>query len=606
MSKSMYSETEMQSRNRFRVILVSAPWAAFHRPSIQLANLRGYLQEVGGYPVDNCHLYLNIAKKISIDLYSRIANSGWAGEALFAPLLFPQKKESAARLFHSELQGDGKGSIPDFGGLVADIEECCEIWMSNIDLEKVSLLGFSVCFSQLLPSLYLASRFKAKADIPIVFGGSSCCESAGLSLTRHFDQIDYLIDGEGEGALLELCNFLNGQQSDTPRQVKTRQFQETNTKSSNITQLDELQIPDFHPYMKEVRHLFVDLPFMPTLPVEFSRGCRWNRCTFCNLNIQWEGYRHKSAGRMIAEVQELSAKNESLNFSFTDNMLPERETEKFFQTMATLNQDFNFFGEIRAKTSLEKLSLFRRGGLRTVQVGIESLSTTLLSRMRKGTTAMDNLAIMKHCIANKIGLLGNIITEFPATSVEEIEETLINLDYVLPYPPLEAASFFLGYGSPIYRQPHEYGICAIIPHPKNRMLFPQQYQGGLLISGYRGDKMIQQKRWRPVREKIKAWHDFHQNRSRECNKPALYYQDGGGYLFIHQELPGNSTLLHRLRGISREIYLFCDQPKTIEEICICFPRLSREAIEKFAHQLYTKRLIFREMDRILALAVRLT
>ena len=168
----MYSETKRHSRIRFRVILVSAPWAVFHRPSIQLANLRSYLQEVGGYPVDNCHLYLNIAKKISIDLYSRIANSGWAGEALFAPLLFPQKKETAARLFHSELQGDGKGSVPDFGGLVADIEECCDIWMSNIDLEKVSLLGFSVCFSQLLPSLYLASRFKAKADIPIVFGGS--------------------------------------------------------------------------------------------------------------------------------------------------------------------------------------------------------------------------------------------------------------------------------------------------------------------------------------------------------------------------------------------------------------------------------------------------
>jgi len=602
----MNSETETDSRTRFRVALVSAPWAAFHRPSIQLANLRSYLQEIGGYPVDNCHLYLNIAKKISIELYSRIANSGWAGEALFAPLLFPQKKETAARLFHSELQGDGKGSVPDFDGLVADIEECCDLWMSTVDLEKISLCGFSVCFSQLLPSLYLASRFKAKTDIPTVFGGSSCCGSAGLSLIRYFDQIDYLIDGEGEGALLELCNCLNGQQSDMPSQVRTRQFQETNTKFSPITQLDDLLIPDFGPYLEEVRHLFIDLPFMPTLPVEFSRGCRWNRCTFCNLNIQWEGYRHKSAGRMIAEVQKLSATYETINFSFTDNILPERETERFFQTMAMVNQDFNFFGEIRAKTSPEKLSLFGRGGLRTVQVGIESLSTRLLFRMKKGTTAMDNLAIMKHCLANKISLLGNIITEFPATTVEEIRETLVNLDYALPFSPLDAASFFLGYGSPIYRQPHEFGICAVIPHSKNRMLFPQQYQKGLLISGYRGDKTIQQKRWRPVREKIQAWHDFHQNRSRECNKPALYYQDGGNFLFIHQELPGKETLLHRLRGISREMYLFCDQPKTIEEICTFFPRLSREAIEKFAHQLYAKRLMFREMDRILALAVRLT
>ncbi len=113
--------------------------------------------------------------------------------------------------------------------------------------------------------------------------------------------------------------------------------------------------------------------------------------------------------------------------------------------------DFCFFGEIRAKTSLEKIILFRRAGLRTVQVGIESLSTTMLSRMKKGTTVMDNLAIMKHCSANGIDLLGNIITEFPATSRGEIEEILVNLDYALPYHPLEAASFFLGYGAPIYR-----------------------------------------------------------------------------------------------------------------------------------------------------------
>ncbi len=174
--------------------------------------------------------------------------------------------------------------------------------MSCFDLEKISLLGFSVCFSQLLPSLYLASEFKKRAAIPTVFGGSSCSGSAGLSLIRHFDQINYLIDGEGEGPLLELCNYLSGQQAKIPGQIKSRQVREANTTTPDISRLDELPIPDFKPYLEETRHLFNDLPFMPTLPVEFSRGCRWNRCTFCNLNLQWQGYRHKNASRMIAEV----------------------------------------------------------------------------------------------------------------------------------------------------------------------------------------------------------------------------------------------------------------------------------------------------------------
>jgi len=605
MGGSTHSKTEKNSHLRFQLTLVSAPWSLFHRPSIQLANLRNYVQEVGGYPVENRHLYLNIAKRIGIDLYSRIAQSGWAGEALFAPLLFPRKRDDAARLFHSELQGDGKGSVPDFDSLVGDIRDCCDIWLSGFNLEKVSLLGFSVCFSQLLPSLYLASRFKEITDIPIVFGGSSCSGSTGLSLVRDFDQIDYLVDGEGEAPLLELCNYLSGRQTDIPAQIRTRKTHEVKTATPDIQRLDELPVPHFDSYLEEARQLFNDLPFMPVLPIEFSRGCRWNHCTFCNLNLQWQGYRRKTAERMIAEVQELSVKNESLNFAFTDNMLPDSEVEQFFQAMAESNHDFSFFGEIRAKTSPERLALYRRGGLQSVQVGIESLSTTLLTRMRKGTTTIDNLAIMRSCCAHEILLLGNIITEFPATSEEEIEEILANLDYVLPYPPLQAASFFLGYGSPIHCHPREYGIRAITSHPKNRLLFPRQYQGGLLIAGYRGDRQIQQKRWRPVREKIQAWQDFHRNRSAE-SRPALSYRDGGTYLVIHQELPDNSTLLHRLRGVSREIYLSCDQPKAIEEIRSSFPGFSREAIEKFARQLCTKRLMFQEENQLLALAVRHT
>ena len=92
-------------------------------------------------------------------------------------------------------------------------------------------------------------------------------------------------------------------------------------------------------------------------------------------------------------------------------------------------------------------------------------------------------------------------------------------------------------------------------------------------------------------------------RNDTCN-PPLYYRDGGDYLFIHQELPESQNLLHRLRGVSRDIYLFGDQPKMIEEICTAFSNLSRESIKKIVRQLCGKRLMFQEADRILALAVR--
>ena len=126
----------------FKVLLISAPWALFHRPSIQLATLRSYLLAEGGCTVTNQHLYLHIARKIGIGLYSRIARSGWAGDALFTSLLFPDKRRDGARLFRSELRRDGYGPVPDFDSIIDDVKTCCDAWLSSIDLETIRLAQY--------------------------------------------------------------------------------------------------------------------------------------------------------------------------------------------------------------------------------------------------------------------------------------------------------------------------------------------------------------------------------------------------------------------------------------------------------------------------------
>lgn len=601
---SLHRQTDQRDRTSFRVELVAVPWALFHRPSIQVASLRSYVQAKSDYRVDCHHPYLAIAKRIGIDSYTRIARSGWAGEALFAALLFPEREDAAARLFQSQLRSDGRGPVPDFTSLVADIRSCCDAWEAGIDWQQVSLVGFSLCFNQLLASLYLAGRLKQKmVDLPIVFGGTSCAGAVGRSLVERFAQIDYLVDGEGEGPLLALCHYLDRGDSVLPDRIIAAKGRGGGLSSPDITPLDDLPVPDYRPYFEEMQKTFADLPFLPTLPVEFSRGCSWQRCTFCNLNLQWRGYRCKRATRMIAEVQQLSAANESLHFAFTDNVLPAREMDEFFRAMAKAPGDVTFFGELRAKTSLERLTRYRQGGLRTVQVGIESLSTSLLGRMGKGTSAMDNLVMMKNCVSAGVVLMGNLITEFPATSPAEIAETLDNLDYALPFAPLDAASFFLGYGAPMYHHPRDYGITAILAHPHYRALFPERYRGMMLVSGYRGDRLRQKKLWRPVRLKITAWQEFHRQR-RDREGVPLSYRDGGSFLVISQEQPHQPSLLHRLRGVSRQLYLYCDQPQSLATLCRAFPRLSPAAVETFVDQLCRKRLMFREADRVLALAVR--
>ncbi len=598
------------------------PWSIFNRPSIQLGALKSYLEREADYRVDNYHLYLHLAKTITTELYNRIALSGWAGEALFAPLLFPEKKADAGKLFHQSFTGK-RTSRPNFDALAARVEESCTQWLANINFSHYTLVGFSLCFSQLFASLYLAKKIKEKwSDIPIVFGGSSCSGEIGASLLQHFPAIDYLIDGEGEQQLLDLCHFLTGRAESPPNKIsplppipatETNTADKTNKaiKAMPPLQLGQLPYPDYTPYFQEMQKLFPQQPFIPLLPIEFSRGCWWNKCTFCNLNLQWQNYRFKDSDRMVEETLHLAEKHESLHFTFTDNALPPKEADHFFNSLLTQELDIDFFAEIRGITEPDRLQLYSRAGLKTVQVGIEALSTSLLAKMAKGTTTIDNIAVMKMCSATGIRMEGNLITDFPGTTEEEIAETLRNLDFVLPFLPLQAATFFLGYGSPLHagaarkNKTKNFPIQRVIPHAKNRLLFPGDYLQSMLmlINSYQGDKKLQHRLWQPVKRKIRVWQDFHQHRI-ASEQHSLYYRDGRTFLIIRQEHPTRTPLLHRLRGTSRKIYLACARPEKIDRLLRAFPQITDQALRKFINQMCDKRLMFQEDERVLALAVR--
>ena len=588
-----------------RVALISMPWPIVNRPSLQLATLKSYVEEKSTHQVDCFHPYLHIAKAVGIDTYARIARSGWAGEALFAPLLFPEMKSRAKQLFQQSLARKDP-VIADFEVMVQQVEQGISEWLMTMRIDSYRLLGLSVCFFQLLPSLYLAAKIKEKYPrTPIVFGGSSCAGLVGASLFQRFQQIDYLIGGEGEESLLHLCHSLSGAKKSLPPKILAREAPIKIEAPPSRVILNDLPYPNFSPYFQEIRQVFPDQVFIPVLPIEFSRGCWWNRCSFCNLNLQWPDYRVKSSDRMLAETSHLANTHACLQFAFTDNALPPQEADQFFASTAATGMDFDYFAETRGISAQPRLELYGQGGLRTIQVGIEALSSTLLARMAKGTTAMDNIAAMKLSSSCSIHLEGNLITEFPGTTAEEIAETLTNLDFVLPFAPLQAAAFFLGYGSPIYARPQDFSIRAILPHSKNQKLFPEKILRGMtmICNSYRGDGMQQRRLWQPVRKKIRAWHNFHQERKNKANHP-LHYRDGNTFLIISQEQTNGSTLLHRLRGLSRKIYLFCATPRRVPEILAAFPTIAAPALEKFICDMSCKRLMFRESDRILSLAIR--
>ncbi len=586
------------------------PWPLFNRPSIQLGSLKAYLGQEEWLAVETFHPYLAVAKRLGTPVYHWLSQHVWACEALYAGLLFPEQEPASDRLLARELRRAPREARFAPGQARAVLAEELARLAQLTDWQRFDLIGFSVCFNQLLASLTGARSLKGVAPAtPVVFGGSTLAPAVARSLLATFPEIDYTVSGEGEGPLLALCAHLAGRgTAGLPARVLCRESPPQGAPAGDqLHDLDALPVPDYDDYFAQLRTLFADEPFIPELPVEFSRGCWWGKCAFCNLNLQWRGYRAKTAARMESEIHALRERYQTLDFTFTDNALPVRASVDFFDRLARAGNDCRFFGEIRVGQRGEKLATCARGGLRVVQAGFEGLSTSLLKRLNKGATTIDNLALMRDALAAGVVADGNLIIEFPGSTDAEVEETLANLDFALPFPPLTTAAFFLGLGSPVAAAPADYGLRAVGHHPADAALFPAATLAGLdlLIKGYRGDRGGQRRRWAPVASKVREWQHFHrQRRASAVEKPPLSFRDGGSFLIIRQELPGGRVLHHRLRGLSRRIYQYCEEIRTLAELDRRFPAVAGPKLRAFVEDLVGKRILFREDDRCLALAVR--
>jgi hypothetical protein len=62
-------------------------------------------------------------------------------------------------------------------------------------------------------------------------------------------------------------------------------------------------------------------------------------------------------------------------------------------------------------------------------------------------------------------------------------------------------------------------------------------------------------------------------------------------------------MTHRLKDTSRKIYLFCEKNRSLSQILARFPGFGEEKVRPFLNMMVDKKLMFREGERFLSLAV---
>jgi len=106
------------------------------------------------------------------------------------------------------------------------------------------------------------------------------------------------------------------------------------------------------------------------------------------------------------------------------------------------------------------------------------------------------------------------------------------------------------------------------------------------------------------KNKLKEWENFYKDMHNiPKDEPILSYQDGGDFLIIRQRGYNNQNMIHKLKGLSRKIFLYCQKNRSISEILNYFSGLDELKLLPFLRMMAEKRLMFFEGDRYLSLAV---
>jgi radical SAM superfamily enzyme YgiQ (UPF0313 family) len=263
------------------------------------------------------------------------------------------------------------------------VEEVAQPDYRTLDFTP-DLVGIS-SISSTAPRSYELAEFYRRQGIPVVFGGAhfSFLQEEGLQ------HADFVVSGEGEGALLELIQALENDGDFGA--IPNLSFREGDRIRINpwrpfVEDLDSLPIPDYdliHGWRDKKRRF---------VSIATSRGCPFN-CSFCSVILMFgRKYRYNSVDRVMEEVRRNAAWAKHIFFC-DDNFTANRQRIKeLCDRMLRENIKTEWSAQVRVEAAQdpELLHLMAKSGCYMVFVGLESVNPATLKAYNKSQT-VDNI-----------------------------------------------------------------------------------------------------------------------------------------------------------------------------------------------------------------------
>lgn len=480
-----------------RVLLVSMPWHALERPSLGLSLLRAALER-DGHECTVKYLGFDFADSIGIEDYlwvhSGLPYTAFAGDWLFTQALYGPRPQLDREYLDVVVRRQWRLEPADVERLlrirrrVGPFLEYC----ARFPWDQYDVVGFTSTFEQNIASLALARRIASDhPEVLIAFGGANWEGEMGEALHRLFPFVDVVASGEADDSFPLLIKTLakGGDPAGVPGLVLRGAdgSSQPTAPGSPVGCLDDLPIPSYGDFVEQLTSSPAAIGIPPTLLLETSRGCWWgakHHCTFCGLNGGSMAFRSKSADRVIQEV-ELLIEAGAFSVAAVDNILDMRYFTTVLPELAKRGAPLQMFYEVKANMTREQVRLLAQSGVKRIQPGIESLSDGVLQLMRKGTTALQNLQLLKWCAEYGVRPEWNFLYGFPGEDPRDYADMarLIPALSHLP-PPSGHGPLRLDRFSPYHEDQAGFGLKRVRPFAPYRFLYDTTFDELMRIAYY--------------------------------------------------------------------------------------------------------------------------
>ncbi|HKV37779.1 MAG TPA: RiPP maturation radical SAM C-methyltransferase [Blastocatellia bacterium] len=612
-----------------RINLINMPFANLSLPSIALTQLNSVLEDSFGAEVRTRIVYVNhdFARYLGLPLYRYLTNSADShnsglGDWFFRPTAFPGVDDNAEAYFKRyypqrtpQVEGLKRLLVEKRRGIDSFLGQV----MERYRLDEADITGFTSMFMQNTASFSMAAKLKAhNAAMITLMGGANCESPMGQEIAKNVSNIDFVFSGPGLRSLVEFVRYCIDGEVDKCHGIRgvlskrNYAFQTGPGAIGEELSIDEPVRLDYSGFLSELEQNFSGEEVEPTLPFETSRGCWWGErahCTFCGLNGLSMAYRAMEPERALNLLNSLfEYSGRVTKLEAVDNILPKSYLHDVLPRLST-PANMSIFYEVKADLSEEDVQTLSKSRVKKIQPGIESLATSTLKLMKKGTSVFQNLSLLKNCAIYGIEPSWNLLVGFPGEGEDVYKKYTADIPLLLHLPPPSGVYpvRFDRY-SPYFVRAAEYKL-ELRPLDFYGLVYPFEKDALINLAYYFADAtvgasyMTEMVKWiGKVREKVGPWLVRWNSAASGQAAPRLHFKDGSATT-VYDSRSGE-VVEHEIGQSGRQILDQLSKPGRIEDLTRELGRAGAFDAEKEVTILRDKGLVFEENGRFMSLVLK--